>query len=146
MAHPLNEIVPDFNLKSYYSGIIMAFSEVVSAGCKQLALSSTYNHELANEMMKVAEYASTEYSVKLMLEPELLVSKLFQSDIAKDQTVILIAHDQSVIDEYKMLKKLKQYSDEEGNPDDLEKEIAQRFGALLSYDEATIERLIAKND
>ena len=32
----------------------MAFAEVVGAGCKQLALSATYSHEYAKEMMAVA--------------------------------------------------------------------------------------------
>jgi hypothetical protein len=143
--HPLSKIIPDFNIQSYYAGINMAFAEVVGAGCKKLALSSPYSHKMANEMLPSTELAAREYNVKLMIEPELLVSKLFPKDIAKDKTVILIAHDQSVIDEYKMLKKLKQYSNEEGNPEELELEIAQRFGDILSYDEKTINRLLAKN-
>lgn len=145
MSHPLSKIIPDFDLHSYYAGINMAFTEVVGMGCKQLALSSPYSKEMAEKMIEATEYAAKEYGAVLLMEPDLLVSKLFPADIAKDKTVILIAHDQSVIDDYMMLKKLKQYSNEEGNPDDLETEIAQRFGALLSYDEATINRLIAKN-
>jgi len=145
MSHPLSKIIPGFNLHSYYAGINMAFAEVVGAGCKQLALSSPYSHEMAQEMLEASEYAATEYNVELMVEPDLLVTKLFPHDIAKDKTVILIAHDTSVLDEYKMLKKMKKYSNEEGNPDDLEVEIAQRLGKLLSYDEATINRLLEKN-
>ncbi|MCW4011946.1 MAG: hypothetical protein NWF07_03030, partial [Candidatus Bathyarchaeota archaeon] len=144
-SHPLSKIIPDFSLHSYYAGINMAFAEVVGMGCKQLALSSPYSKEMAEEMLEATEYAAKEYGTVLMMEPDLLVSKLFPPNIAKDKTVILIAHDQSVLDEYQMLKKLKIYSNEEDNPDDLETEIAQRFGALLSYDEATINRLIAKN-
>lgn len=123
----------------------MAFAEVVGAGCKQLALSSPYSSELAEEMLEASQYAAKEYDVKLLVEPDLIVTRLFPSDIAKDKTVILIARDQSVLDEYMMLKKLKQYSDEEDNPDDLEHEIAQRFGELLSYDDIAINRLIEKN-
>ena len=143
--HPLSKLIPGFNLHSYHAGINMAFAEVVGAGCKKLALSSPYTHEQAEEMLPATEYAAEEYDCKLLVEPDLLTSKLFPRDIAKDKTVILIAHDQSVLDEYLALKKLRQKSDQNGNPDDLELEIAQRFGALLSYDEATINRLIAKN-
>lgn len=143
--HPLSKIIPGFNLHSYYAGINMAFSEVVGAGCKKLALSSPYSSEMAEQMLPVTEHAAKEYNVKLMVEPDLLTSKLFPRDIAKNKTVILIAHDQSVLDEYLMLKKLKKQSDEEGNPDDLELEIAQRFGSLLSYDKKTMERLLTKN-
>ncbi len=143
--HPLSKIMRDFDLHSYYAGINMAFAEVVSAGCKRLALSSPYSQELAEEMLPATEYAAEEYNVKLMVEPNLLVSRLFPRDIAKDKTVILIAHDQSVLDEYLELKKLKEKSNSKGNPDDLESEIAHRFGKLLSYDEETINRLLAAN-
>ena len=97
-------------------------------------------------MVPASELAAKEYNVVLMVEPELLVTKLFPRDIAKDKTVILIAHDQSVLDEYAELKQLRTQSDKEGNPDQLEQEIAKRFGALLSYDEETINRLMASQD
>ena len=142
--HPLSKIIEGFDLHSYYAGINMAFAEVVGMGCKKLALSSPYSAELAEEMLPATEHAANEYNVKLMVEPKLLVSKLFPRDIAKDKTVILIAHDQSVLDEYLKLKELKEESDKTGNPDKLELEIARRFGKLLSYDDETINRLLKK--
>lgn len=143
--HPLNKIIPGFDLHSYYAGINMAFAEVVGAGCKRLALSSPYSPELAEEMLPATKYAAAEYNVKLMVEPMLLVSKLFPRDIVKDKTVIVIAHDQTVLDEYMSLKRLKERSDSEGNPEELEHEIAHRFGKLLSYDDDTINRLLASH-
>jgi len=141
--HPLSKILPGFDLHSYHAGINMAFSEVVGAGCKQLALSSPYSNEYAEEMLEATRHAAEEYNTILYVEPELLVTKLFPRDVAKDKTVILIAHDKSVLDEYHALKKLKAESDEKGNPDEIENEIAKRFGVLLSYDEATLKRLLA---
>ena len=144
--HPLGKIIEGFDLHSYYAGINMAFAEVVGAGCKKLALSSPYSHEMADEMLPATRYAAEEYNVKLMVEPELLITKLFPSDVAKEKTVILIAHDQSVLDEYMKLKKLKEQSNKEGNPEKIELEIAQIFGKLLSYDKETISRLIARRN
>ena len=141
--HPLNKIIPGFSLQSYYAGITMAFAEVVGAGCKKLALSSPYSHEMAEKMLPASRLAADEYNVVLMVEPDLLVTKLFPSDVAKGKTVILIAHDQTVLDEYNELKKLREKSNKMGNPEKLELEIARRFGALLSYDEKTINRLMA---
>lgn len=145
VSHPLEETIPGFDIVSYYAGITMAFAEVVNAGCKKLALSSPYEHDMVEKILPATKYAAKEYKVKLMIEPELLVSRLFPKDIAKDKTVILIARDQSVIDDYLLLKKLKQRSMEEGFPEKLENSIAKRFGLLLSYDEETINRLIDKN-
>ena len=124
----------------------MAFAEVVGAGCKKLALSSPYSREMADEMLAASRYAAEEYGVKLMVEPDLLVTRLFPADVAEDKTVILIAHDQSILDSYVALKILKEQSNREDNPEKLELEIAHRFGKLLSYDEETINRLIASKD
>ena len=144
-VHPLSKIIQSFDIHSYYAGINMAFAEVVGAGCKNLALSSPYTREMAEKMLPATEHAAEEYGVKLMVEHDLIVTKLFPHDVAKDKTVILIARDQSILDEYKMLKKLKKYSNEENNPENLEMEIAQRFGKLLSYDTESINRLLEKN-
>jgi hypothetical protein len=141
--HPLSKIIHGFDIKSYYAGINTAFAEVVGAGCKKLALSSPYSHQMALKMLPITQHAANEYNIVLMVETDLLVTLLFPHDIAKNKTVILIAHDQSVLDEYINLKKLKKQSNEEGNPENKEQEIAKRFGALLSYDTYTINRLIA---
>ncbi len=143
--HPLSKIVPTFDLHSYHAGINTAFAEVVGAGCKQLALSDIYSQKFAKEMMAATEYAAQKYDVLLQVEPDLLVSKLFPADIAKDKTVIIIAHSQEVLDEYAALKSLKKESNEKGNPDELEFDIARRWGKLLSYDKESIERLLAKH-
>ncbi len=120
----------------------MAFSEAVGFGVKQLALSSLYTDEELDVMLKVIEFASQEYNTVYYTEPDLLKSRLFQRDIAKDKTVVLIANNQNVLDEYHELKKLSKAKD---NSDKVEMDIARRFGKILSYDSDTIERLIKKN-
>jgi hypothetical protein len=59
--------------------------------------------------------------------------------------VVLIAHDQGVLDEYAELKRMSEESDSLGKPEEIEYDIATRFGKLLSYDDKAIERLIEKN-
>ncbi len=142
--HPMANILPSFDLLSYQAGSVMAFSEVVGFGCKRLALSSPYPPEDVDVMLEAARYAADRFNTVLLVEPDLLVSKLFPRNIAEGRTVILIAHNQSVLGEYRELKELKAESDDKGNPDEIEDEIARRFGALLSYDEASIESLMAK--
>ncbi len=143
--HPVSKLVPTFDLHSYHAGINIAFAEVVGAGCKKLALSDVYTPKFAKEMMAATEYAAKKYDVLLQVEPNLLISKLFPADIAKDKTVIIIAQNQAVLDEYNALKAMKKESNEKGNPDAVEFEIARRWGKLLSYDEASIERLLSKH-
>jgi len=139
------EIVPNFHVVSFMTGTNLAFSEAVGLGIKKLALSSPYSDDQLEVMMKVTEYSSKRFGTVYLPEPNLLESKLFPRDIARGKTVVLIAHDQAVLDEYAELKALKEKSDSLDNPEDMELEIATRFGRLLSYDDAGIERLIAKN-
>ncbi len=143
--HPLSKIIDGFHPVSYHAGINMTFAEVVNAGCKKLALSSPYSHEFADEMLEATRYASEVYKVVLYVEPELLVTRLFPRDVARDKTVILIAQSEEVLEEYRALKKLKEKSDAQGNPDEVETEIAERFGALLSYSPEKIQELLNRN-
>ena len=127
------------------SGACLAYSEAIGFGVKQLGLSSLYTDEELEVMLKVIDYASQRYGTVYLPETDLIQTKLFQRDIAKGKTVVLIAHDQSVLDKYSELKGLKEKSNKMGNPEELELDIARRFGKLLSYDDATINRLTKKN-
>lgn len=145
MSEPVKDIVPNFDQISFWSGTVMAFSEAVGFGVKQLALSSLYTDDELEIMLRVIELGSKTYGTVYCPEPDLLKSKLFPEDIAKDKSVVLIANNQRVLDEYNELKKLKEKSISEGKPEAIELDIARRFGKILSYDEYTIERLIQKN-
>jgi len=141
---PIPDILPNFDKLSFMSGAVTAFSEAVGFGVKQLALSSLYTPEELEIILKVIEYASHRFGTIYTVEPELIKTKLFPRDIAVGKIVVLIANNQSVLDEYCDLKKLREESDAKGNPERTEIEIARRFGKLLSYDEKSIEELIAK--
>jgi hypothetical protein len=137
-------MIEGFDLVSYYAGINMAFAEVVGAGCKRLALSSPYDPELAEKMMEPTRVAAETYGVELNVETDLLVSKLFPEDIAKDKTVIMIAQSREVLNEYARLKEMKRESAARGHPAEMELNFARAFGRLLSYSEEKIEALIEK--
>ena len=141
---PIPDILPNFDKLSFMSGACLAFSEAVGFGVKQLALSSLYTPEELEIMLKVIEYASQRFGTVYTVEPELIKTKLFPRDIANGKIVVFIANNQSILDEYTELKKLREESDARGNPEKTEIEIARRFGRLLSYDEKSIEELITK--
>jgi hypothetical protein len=145
LSEKISKVIEGFHLPSYYAGVTFAFAEVVDLGCKRLAFSSPYTEEEFKVMWEPTKTAADDRDVPLYVERDLLVTKLFPADIAKDRVVILIAHDQSVIDEYLELKKLKEKSDSQGNPEKIENEIAWKLGELLSYDKEKIEQLINRN-
>jgi hypothetical protein len=143
--HKLDELVEDFHLISYYSGVNASFAEVVKLGCKKLALSSPYTDEEFKMMIEPTKQIAKDNGISILVERELLKTMLFPHDIAENRAVIMMAHNQSVLDEYAALKELKKESDTKGNPVELELEIAKRFGKLLSYNDANIKRLLESN-
>jgi hypothetical protein len=134
--------VDEFHIISYYSGVNASFAEVVKLGCKMLALSSPYTEEEFKLMIEPTKQIAKDNGIPYLVERDLLKTKLFPHDIAENRTVIMLAHDQSVLDEYARLKEMKKESDEKGNPEEFELVIAWRFGKLLSYNDANIERLL----
>ena len=142
---PIPDILPNFDKMSFMSGACLAFSEAVGFGVKQLALSSVYTTEELEYMLQVIDYGSKRFGTVYLPEPNLLESKLFPRDIARGKTVVLIANNQGVLDEYAELKQMRVESDAKGNPEEMELEIARRFGRLLSYDDKSVEGLITKH-
>ena len=122
----------------------MAFSEAVGFGVKQIELSSLYTEEELEIMLKVIEYASQRFGTVYKPEPDLIKTKLFPREITGGKTVVRIANNLKGFDEYAELKRFKDESNRKGNPEEIELEIARRFGRLLSHDEKSIEELIAK--
>ena len=143
--HKLDELVEDFHLISYYSGVNASFAEVVKLGCKMLALSSPYTETEFQMMIEPTKQIAKDNDISILVERDLLKTMLFPHDIAENRAVIMMAHNQSVLDEYTTLKELKKESDAKGNPVGLELSIAKRFGKLLSYNDANIKKLLESN-
>ena len=141
----LSEMIEDFNLHSYYAGATFAASEFVRAGCKQLALSAAYTEEELAVMMEPTKLATVEYNLPFYVEKDFLTTPLFSTDLTKNRTVIFIAQNQKVLDDYFALKKLKQQAIDDDHLEEVEIEIAWKFGKLLSYSDEYISQLISEH-
>ncbi len=140
--HPVSKMIEGFHLLSYYAGTISTSTEFVSYGCKKLALSATLSDEELAVLLPHAKQKAVEFGIPIYVEKDLLVTQLFSPTIAQGKTVILFAYNQDVLDEYFAIKAFRDKAIEEGRLGDVEKEIAWRFGRLLSYTDDTIERLL----
>ena len=118
-------------------------TEFVSYGCKKLALSATLSEEELAVLLPHAKQKAEEYGIPIYVENDLLVTKLFSPTVAEGKTVILFAYNQDVLDEYYAIKAYREKAIEEGCSEDVEEELAWRFGRLLSYTDETIERLLS---
>lgn len=128
--------------RSYNLGIIGGFSEVVRLGVKQLALSEVMSPEDMDDIFSDAEVVAVRNAVQLYREPDLIITDLYPPDVAAGKHVLLI-YTGDTLDRYLQLKADKQRLVAEGNYNGTaRRDIAVRFGRLLSYPNSVINDLL----
>ena len=133
---------PAIDQRSYDLGSIAAFSEVVGAGVKKLALSPVLTPEAADALIVDAKEIASRHGVQLYREPSLIVTDLFPADVAAGKHVLLI-YNGTTLGEYLALKSDKATLEKAGKYTPAARlEIARRFGHLLSYPDSKIEQLL----
>ena len=134
------------DIYSYNLGVIGAFSEVVSLGIKKLALSAPLTAGDIGQIMPEAKKIAKRNGVRLYLETDFLVTDLFPAEITREKQVLLI-YLGSTLKEYLALKtekkKLVKNGGYQGEP---RQEVARQMGRLLSYPEATINRMLKETN
>lgn len=129
--------------KSYQLGVIAAFSEVVSLGCKRLALSSPMTGEQFDEVIDEARLIAGDRGLIFYVDDDFLVTRLFDPGHTRGKRVIHIAAEQATVDEYNALREKKRRHVEAGTlTDEVETEIAWGLGRLLSYSDEAIVGLL----
>jgi len=135
---------PSIDQHSYRLGSIGAFAEMVDAGVKKLALSAALEPGEMDALVEEAERIAEDHNVELFRETEFLVTDLFPADLTEGKHVLLIYRG-NTRQEYMELKAEKLRLEELGDyGGQARREIAHRFGALLSYSDEKIEGLLQK--
>ena len=135
----------DVDWRSHQLGAMTAFAEVVDNGCKRLALSSPMTGEQFDSVIDEIREIAGNRGLILHVDDEFLETVLFDHEPIRGKTVIHIVAEQSTVDEYNGLKEKKRAREEAGTlTDEVELEIAWGLGRLLSYDDASIRRLLSK--
>lgn len=126
-------------------GVVSAFSELVNAGVKQLALSGTMSPAEMENFYPLAVEAAAEYNVLVARESDLIQTALFPKDIAAGKEV-LILYQGNTLNAYEKLKADQGSQISSNKYDELaQQEVARRFGRLLSYSPRKINSLISEN-
>lgn len=137
-----DQLKPEIDMRSYQLGIIAAFSEVVGAGVKKLALSSPMDPSEMAELVEEAKSIATDYNVQIYLEEDFLVTDLFPESITRGKHVLLIYREPIKAD-YMAIKAHKNALIQQGVYDgEARLDIARKMGRLLSYTEEHIEQLL----
>jgi hypothetical protein len=128
--------------RSYNLGIIGGFAEVVRMGVKTLALSEVLLPSDMDDLWPDALVVAERNGVMLYREDDFLVTDLFPADVAEGKHVLLI-YTGDTLERYRAIKSDKARLVAQGKyAGEARRDIARRFGRLLSYPQATIERLI----
>jgi hypothetical protein len=137
------ELKPQIDERSYQLGVIGAFSEVVAAGVKKLALSSPMTPEEMDALMEDTERIAGDNGANIYREEDFLVTDLFPESITEGKHVLVIYLD-PVKEEYLALKAEKEALVEKGAYEgEARREIARKMGRLLSYPEERIEQMLS---
>ncbi len=132
----------DIDPRSFRLGGIASFAEMVRVGVKTLALSAATSPEEMDALVDEANRIAREEQVMIYREDELIVTDLFPADVAVGKHVLLI-YKGSTLEDYLALKQQKAELVESGNyTGESRKEIARKFGKLLSYPDSMIEEKI----
>lgn len=130
---------------SYQLGVIAGFSELVGAGTKSLALSEPMDCEEMDKIMDEVKAITERYNIQWFRESDLIVTDLFPADVATGKDVLLLYKGQTLA-AYQQLKEDKQTlvgtDDYQGAA---RRQIARRFGRLLSYPASRVNELLASN-
>ncbi|WP_083262575.1 VOC family protein [Roseivirga sp. 4D4] len=126
-------------------GVVSAFSELVNAGVKQLALSSPMTPTEMDKLYPLAVEAAKVHNVLVTRESDLIKTSLFPKDIVEGKEVLLL-HQGNTKYAYDQLKKDQEGLISSNKYDQAERlEISRRFGRLLSYSPRKINKLLADN-
>jgi catechol 2,3-dioxygenase-like lactoylglutathione lyase family enzyme len=125
-------------------GMMNAYAESVHNKAKILGLGEPLTAEETDDLYEHAKMIAQSNKVKIYREKELLVTDLFPASITKDRHVILIYIDDT-LDKYLKIKADKEKLVKSGKyTGDARKNIARRFGKLLSYKDDVVEEKLRK--
>ena len=128
--------------RSYNLGIIGGFAEVVYRGVKTLALSEVMDPATMDDILPDAEIVAKRNNVELYRETDLIVTDLFPADVAAGKHVLLI-YTGDTLDRYMAIKddkdRLVAHNEYQGEK---RREIAMRFGRLLSYPDSVLKEML----
>lgn len=132
---------------SYELGAADCFCEMVRAGVKGLALAHPCpTREERDEYLPYFQELCQKYGVKLYVEDVPLLTDLFPLSMNQGKYNALFYQEDSAIQEYLALKAEKQAAVEAGAyTSEKRRDIAWRYGRLLSYTGEGIQRLLESN-
>lgn len=131
---------------SYHLGAADCFCEMVRAGVKRIALSHPCNsREERDSFLPEFERLAKQYGVHFYVENEPFLTDLFPVSMNAGKFNVIFYQEEDALREYLDLKQEKDAAVADGTYRSLRRDIAYRYGKLLSYTDDGIARLLSAN-
>ena len=131
---------------SYQLGAADCFCEMVRAGVKKIALSHPCDtKEERDSFLPEFDKLCEKYGVRYYVEDESFLTDLFPLSLNRGKFNVIFYQDEVVLKEYLDLKTEKEKAVAAGDYADRRRNIARRYGKLLSYTDEGIQRLLETN-
>ena len=138
----------NYNTKNiyYHVGAVSGLSESIKYDLKKVGLSAPMTKDVIDKYEHVFKFAIERQELKYYREADFLVTDLFPHDVAKDKELFFIYKNDEVLEEYFAIKKYKQKLVDEGKLDlAARRDVATKFGKLLSYTDERIEFFLKRS-
>ena len=131
---------------SYHLGVADCFCEMVRAGVKRIALSHPCDsQEERDSFLPEFDKLCEKYGVHYYVENAAFLTDLFPLSLNQGKFNVIFYQDESALQEYLDLKAEKERAIAAGTYAECRKDIARRYGKLLSYTDEGIQRLLDAN-
>lgn len=131
---------------SYQLGAADCFCEMVRAGVKKIALSHPCDtKEERDSFLPEFDKLCEKYDVHYYIENESFLTDLFPLSLNRGKFNVIFYQDETALREYLGLKAEKGKAVAAGDYADRRRNIARRYGKLLSYTDEGIQRLLETN-
>lgn len=136
---------------SFALGVCEAFCEVVRAGVKRIALSHPFTEDelqnaLGADFLPACEAVARKYGCKAYYLKEPLITDLFPVSLNRGKQNIVFYREDRDLEEFLNIQSDKRRLVEQDRyTGENRRQIAVRYGHLLSYSEEAIARYLAQN-
>lgn len=130
----------------YHVGAVSGLGETIKYDLKKIGLSAPMDLETIDTYEPIFKHAIERQGIKYYREPEFLVTDMFPEERTKGKILLVMYKDDAVLDAYLAIKKYKQQIIDDDKYDlAARREIATRFGKLLSYHDDQIEFFLKRS-
>ena len=130
----------------YHVGAVSGLGETIKYDLKKIGLSAPMDQEVIDTYEPIFKHAIERQGIKYYREDDFLVTDMFPEERTAGKILLVLYKDDETLDAYLDVKRHKQKIIADGDYDlAARREIATRFGKLLSYHDEQIEFFLKRS-